>query len=152
VFLPLCTYLDHHYSNVKFLLYQFKPSSAPISTLSKAEKKRYSDGVAKAKTLDEALAFWERDKEVAREEGKRFVADLYTELERRSSGQPASDVPLVPSIAEQAIRNKPTHQDVWKERSDAEASGTAVDQARSATESVVRREIMDDEEAMMNGA
>jgi len=152
VFLPLCAYLNHHYSNVKFLLYQFKPSSAPISTLSKAEKKHYSDGVAKAKSLDEALAFWEKDKRAAREEGKQFIDNLYAELERRSSGQPGLDVPTAPSAAIQAIESQPTHQNVWKERSEAEATGTAIDQAPSATESVVRREILDDEEAMMNGA
>ncbi|KAJ9096642.1 hypothetical protein QFC20_006358 [Naganishia adeliensis] len=68
-FLPLCAYINNHYSNTKFLLYQFKPSPSPISTLSKAERKRFSDGIAAAKTIDQAVAVLRLDH--ARRKGTR---------------------------------------------------------------------------------
>ncbi len=147
VFLPVCTYLGHHYSNTKFLLYQFKPSSAPISQLSKAEKQRYSEGVAKAKTTDDALEFWGVGKEDAKKIGKRFMNRLGDSFRRRLAGE---DIPIPALASTVAGEHLTGHHDIWQERSDAETNGTVVDQAPAEGDDIVSQEIIDDEEAAMN--
>lgn len=149
VFLPVCAYLEHHYSNTKFLLYQFKPSSAPISHLTKAEKQRYSEGVAKAKTTEDALAFWGLGKDDVKATGKRFMERLNDALTRRLAGEDIPVPALASTVADEHLMG---HHNIWQERSDAETKGTNVDQGAAEGEDVITREIIDDEEAAMNDA
>lgn len=169
-FLPVCAYLNNHYSNTKFLLYQYKPSPAPISNLSKAERKNFSDGIARAKTIDQAVEFFGMTMPKAREAGAQFVKDLkrtlkerepdaygadeYGEDWARAAGAAASITASTVASAE-AITTIPPHpttsgaKNIFEQRKDAEAEGTVRD-APVVQEDVQQEEL--DEEAMMNGA
>lgn len=138
VFLPLVVALGHHYQNTKFLLYQFKPSVAPISALNKEERRKFSDGVAQAKTLEQALAVWNLDPEQARQTGRKFVRDLAVQLKQRltETGDP--------------LTGEGAPHTIWEDRAIAEHDHTAVDPAPVEEATIVIQENLDDEEAAMN--
>lgn len=167
-FLPLCAYINNHYSNTKFLLYQFKPSPAPISSLGKAERKRFSDGIAKAKTIEQAVEFFGSTMDVAREQGAQFLKDLKRTLKERQPGAYGDDehgddwaraafaaAPSTSSVV-QPGQTIPAHAetgtaDIFAERRKAEEAGEVVDAPTpaAAENPVITQEELD-EEAMMN--
>jgi hypothetical protein len=167
-FLPLCAYINNHYSNTKFLLYQFKPSPAPISSLSKAERKQFSDGIAKAKTIEQAVEFFGSTMDVAREQGAQFLKDLKRTLKERQPDAYGDDEhgedwaaaalaasPSASSVVETG-KKVPSHvdhstTDIFAERRKAEEAGKVVDAPASAEggNPVLTQEELD-EEAMMN--
>lgn len=171
-FLPVCAYLNNHYSNTKFLLYQYKPSPVPISTLSKAERKQFSDGIARAKTIDQAVEFFGTTMPDAKQAGGQFLKDLKRTLKEREPDAYGADeygedwaraagaaVPVaastVPTSAADQTTTIPSHpapsgtKNIFEQRKDAEAKGTVQD-APVVQEEVRQEEL--DEEAMMNKA
>lgn len=52
--LALSDYLKNPWGNTKFLLMQFKPSPPPLSSMSKAERKRIADIFSQSKSTQEA--------------------------------------------------------------------------------------------------
>ncbi|GHJ86633.1 hypothetical protein NliqN6_3035 [Naganishia liquefaciens] len=169
-FLPLCAYLNNHYSNTKFLLYQYKPSPVPISNLSKAERKNFSDGIARAKTTEQAVDFFGMTMPDAKQVGGQFLKDLKRTLKEREPDAYGADeydedwaraakaaVPVVATAiaSEQRTTTIPPHptisdtKNIFEQRKEAEAEGNVRDAPISQEE--VRQEVLD-EEAMMNGA
>lgn len=51
--LNLAQYLDNPWGNTKFLLTQFKPSPAPISNTTKAERKAIHLAIGQSKSVDQ---------------------------------------------------------------------------------------------------
>lgn len=168
-FLPLCAYINNHYSNTKFLLYQFKPSPAPISSLGKAERKRFSDGIAAAKTIDQAVQFFGSTMPLARDQGAQFLKDLKQTLKERQPGAYGADeygddwaraafaaVPTTSTVVEEG-KMVPAHvdtstTDIFQERKRAEVEGKVVDApvVEVGTGNAVLTQEELDEEAMMN--
>lgn len=168
-FLPLCAYINNHYSNTKFLLYQFKPSPAPISSLGKAERKRFSDGIAAAKTIDQAVQFFGSTMPLARDQGAQFLKDLKQTLKERQPGAYGADehgddwaraafaaVPTTSTVVEEG-KMVPAHvdtstTDIFQERKRAEVEGKVVDApvVEEGTGNAVLTQEELDEEAMMN--
>jgi hypothetical protein len=169
-FLPVCAYLNNHYSNTKFLLYQYKPSPAPISTLSKAERKTFSDGIARAKTIDQAVEFFGTTMDDAKLAGSEFMKDLKRNLKEREPDAYGADghsddwvraagaaAPIsastVPATETDQTTTIPPHhapsgtKNIFEQRKEAEAEGTVRD-APVMKEEVRQEEL--DEEAMMN--
>lgn len=77
--LNIAEYTDNPFGNTKFLLSQFKPSPAPISSLSKAERKKVLDTLAKSRSV-EAMA---EAMGVELGKGGEFIAELERRLKER---------------------------------------------------------------------
>lgn len=153
VFLPLVIYLKNHYSNTKFLLYQFKPSHPPISQLTKSERKGFSDGIAAAKTIEDAAKVWGLNMDEAQQRGKVLMRELEDQF-RKIDPQAYPEAYITESPeddlhshekASVAQETKPV--DIFEERKQAEKEGTVVDSAPE--EATLQQEELD-EEAMMN--
>ncbi len=155
-FLPAVVYLRNHYSNTKFLLYQFKPSPPPISKLSKPEKQVFSAGVAAAKTEDDALAVWGLNLTDARKKGRTWMREL--EFQLRARDPTAYGEGFVTEDPEEKIIDcgnavakeeaEAEGKDVFEQHAEAVKSGKVVDPPEN--EEVLKQEELDDEEAMMN--
>ncbi|KAJ9097185.1 hypothetical protein QFC21_004854 [Naganishia friedmannii] len=176
-FLPVCVFIANHYSNTKFLLYQFKPSTPPISNLTKAERKTYSDGIAAAKTIEQAVQFFGLTMDDARTTGEQFMKDLKKTLKERepeaygtdefgddwvkaalaAAPQHTLNAPTKPQLAIPAHHVEHHTKDIFKQRKEAEVKGKVQDMpATASTEGqdngpseVLQQEELD-EEAMMN--
>ncbi|KAJ9102650.1 hypothetical protein QFC19_004759 [Naganishia cerealis] len=178
-FLPVCVFIANHYSNTKFLLYQFKPSPAPISSLTKAERKKFSDGIAAAKTIDQAVQFFGLTMDGARTVGEQFMKDLKKTLKEREPDAYGADdygddwvkaalaaaPPTTLAAPTQPLLAVPAHpvdhhtKDIFEQRKDAESMGKVQDmpttigssetELRNGVSEVLKQEELD-EEAMLN--
>lgn len=140
LFLPAVVYLKNHFSNTKFLLAQFKPSPAPISSMKKQDKQEYTRAIVTAKSIEDVLVVCKLDMEETRRKGEAFVKELRRELIKRDPtayGDDAGDEDV-------AAEDQPT---IWDKRKDAEDRGDTVDELPS--EGVLQQE-EDDEEAALN--
>ncbi|KAJ9127710.1 hypothetical protein QFC24_001120 [Naganishia onofrii] len=176
-FLPVCVYIANHYSNTKFLLYQFKPSPAPISNLPKTERKKYSDGIAAAKTIEQAVQFFGLTMDGARTSGEQFMKDLKKTLKEREPEAYGADefdddwvkaalaatpphtlkAPTEPQLAIPAHHVEHHSKDIFQQREEAEVKGQVQDmpvmehaegQGNGPSKVLQQEEL--DEEAMMN--
>lgn len=96
--LNISEYTDNAWGNTKFLLMQFKPSPAPISSLSKAERKHVQEAITQSKSLEmiaEAM-------NIELGKGGEFIAELEKRLKGR--GEPAAAVEQVAN-GEKAVRD-----------------------------------------------
>ncbi|KAJ9119764.1 hypothetical protein QFC22_003474 [Naganishia vaughanmartiniae] len=176
-FLPVCVFIANHYSNTKFLLYQFKPSTPPISNLTKAERKTFSDGIAAAKTIEQAVDFFKLTMDGARTSGEQFMKDLKKTLKEREPDAYGTDefgndwvkaalaaapphtlrAPAQPQLAITAHHVEHPAKDIFEQRKEAEMQGKVQDipatpsaegQGGGSSEVLKQEEL--DEEAMMN--
>lgn len=72
-------YLDNSWGNTKFLLMQYKPSPAPLSSLNKQERKEASEAVTRAKSVQELA----EKMNVQLGQGKAFMDELDAKLRAR---------------------------------------------------------------------
>ena len=98
--LNISQYIDNPWGNTKFLLSQFKPSPAPISSMSKQERKDASQAVAQCKSIADIAG--KLGIEVGK--GKEVMAIISKKIEERSDW------------------------DVWHKRAEAEKEGRVVDE------------------------
>jgi tRNA-dihydrouridine synthase 2 len=99
-FLNICEYIDNPWGNTKFLLAQYRPSAAPISSLSKSEKKAAQEAVTRSKSLIEVA----EQLRITLGGGKEVMKDIADSISAR------------------------TKASVFDERADAVAQGIAVDE------------------------
>ena len=100
-FLNICEYIDNPWGNTKFLLAQYRPSAAPISSLSKSEKKAAQEAVTRSKSLAEAA----EQLKVTLGGGKEAMKEIADAISAR------------------------TKASVFDERAEAVSQGTTVDEA-----------------------
>jgi len=100
-FINICEYIDNPWGNTKFLLAQFRPSAAPISSLTKSEKKAAQEAVTRSKSL--------------------------VEVAEQLNVQLGKGAELLSEISKVIARSKPSN--VFDERAEAVAEGRAVDEA-----------------------
>ena len=99
-FLNICEYIDNPWGNTKFLLAQFRASAAPISTLTKQQKKDAAEAVTRSKSLPEVA----EKLNITLGGGKEILDEI------------------------QAVISRRTASDVFEERHEAVAAGPAVDE------------------------
>lgn len=103
-FIPLVDYLDNVFGNTKFLLAQFKPSSEPISSLSKTRKHEIQMAIGRSKTLEDVC----KGLEFTIKEGEGEA--IFRKIKERIEAREKKDAT------------------VWEERSKAEEEGRVVDE------------------------
>lgn len=77
--LNIAQYTGNTWGNAKFLLMQYRPSPPPISTLSKQERKDVSEGISRAKGLEELA----EKMGIELGKGKAFMEELDAKLRAR---------------------------------------------------------------------
>lgn len=115
-FLNLCHYIQNEWRNTRFLLNQFKPSSAPISKLNKSQRKEAVQAIGQSKTIEEVT---ER-LGITLDSGKTVLADIEAVIQART--------------------NKPREPDAFEERHEAVEAGQAVDEPAVAEPVVAESE------------
>ncbi|TXT08625.1 hypothetical protein VHUM_02753 [Vanrija humicola] len=121
--LNIAEYTDNPWGNTKFLLMQFKPSPAPVSTLSKQEKKDASEVMSRAKSAQDVVDKYG----FAMGQGKAFMDELEVRLKARPEWN------------------------VWAARKAAEDEGVVVEAAAAEEASNgSTSDELDDEEAAAN--
>lgn len=160
VFLPMCLYLDNHWSNTKFILASLKPSPQPISMMNKADKIKISQAVTASRSYDDALDIFKLTRQEGLAKGKQFIQDLEAQLRARDPSVYGDEKPIAsPSVssgqtttqseAAAAIEGqKEGETDIWTRRRQAEEQGRTVDELPE--ESILQREAEDDEEQALN--
>nr|XP_031857703.1 uncharacterized protein CI109_006863 [Kwoniella shandongensis]KAA5524775.1 hypothetical protein CI109_006863 [Kwoniella shandongensis] len=98
--LGLAEYTKNPWGNTKFLLMQFKPSPAPISNISKSERKQINEVISRSKSLEEVAA----GLKVPIGHGKEVFDDIAAKIQQTVNG------------------------DIFEERRVAEEKGETVDE------------------------
>ncbi|WWD20302.1 hypothetical protein CI109_104778 [Kwoniella shandongensis] len=96
----LAEYTKNPWGNTKFLLMQFKPSPAPISNISKSERKQINEVISRSKSLEEVAA----GLKVPIGHGKEVFDDIAAKIQQTVNG------------------------DIFEERRVAEEKGETVDE------------------------
>jgi len=99
-FLNICQHIDNPWGNTKFLLAQFRASAAPISNLTKQQKKDAAEAVTRSKSLPEVA----EKLNITLGGGKEILDEIKAAISKRSMS------------------------DVFEERHEAVAAGTAIDE------------------------
>ncbi|WRT69699.1 uncharacterized protein IL334_006689 [Kwoniella shivajii] len=100
--LSISQYTKNPWGNTKFLLTQFKPSSPPISSMSKKERQQVSEVVIKSKSIEQAA----EGLGVVLEDGKTLICEVGQLLTDRIKGNTS----------------------IWEERQEAEEKGEVMDE------------------------
>ena len=82
--LNIAEYFDHSWGNVKFLLSQFKPSAAPVSLLTKQQKKAAQEAVMRSKSIREVA----ESLDVRLGRGEEVLREIQSTLEGRNGFDP----------------------------------------------------------------
>ncbi|EIW71544.1 hypothetical protein TREMEDRAFT_42909 [Tremella mesenterica DSM 1558] len=98
--LNIAQYTANPWGNTKFLLSQFKPSSPPVSNMTKAEKKLASEAISQSKSVEQAA----EKLGIPLGRGKEVVAEIRAMIEERDD------------------------YNIWLKRTEAERMGVVVDE------------------------
>lgn len=109
-FLNLCHYIDNEWKNTRFLLNQFRPSTGPISKLTKQQRREASEAIGRSKTIEEVT----EKLGIKLDSGKAVLDDIEAVIKARLEQEQKKET------------------DVFEERHEAVEAGKAVDEPVTA--------------------